>query len=129
PQREAAYARLGIVGQTRAVSEYAVQAPGLFLRNLGGKALFAVGLFGQSGIPGQRGTSWWYVGMWCAALAGVIRILASPRAASWALKAIPGAAAVSHFLSVVLIFPYGYGDRLILPLYPLLIPYAAFAIE
>ena len=44
------------------------------------------------------------------------------------LVAIPGIAALSHLAVTVLIFPNIYGDRLILPLYPLLIPYAAFAV-
>jgi hypothetical protein len=45
------------------------------------------------------------------------------------LLALPLLAALGHFAAVVLIFPWVYGDRLILPAYPLLIPYAAFALE
>jgi len=62
-------------------------------------------------------------------LAGAIRLLRSPTSYRLAVVSLPGLAALCHFSVVVMIFPYGYADRLILPIYPLLIPYAAFALE
>ncbi len=128
--RAALYERLKIENQTRAVIEYAVQAPGQFVANLERKALYTMGLFDWSNLRiGETGTSYAYVGMWCAALVGVARLLRSRVVLAGPLVWLPLVAAVSHFLAVVLIFPYVYGDRLILPLYPLLLPYAALAME
>lgn len=128
--RAALYARLQLDDNTRAVAEYALQAPKEFLLNLGRKATYSVGLFERSGIRrGERGTSWMYVAVWCAAAAGIARVLRSRSGWPLAVVSLPLLAALSHFGAVVLIFPFVYGDRLILPLYPLLIPYAAFAIE
>ena len=128
--RTAIYDRLHVPNFTRLVLEYALQTPGAFMQNLGNKALYSIGFFERSGIGGGgTGTSWFYLGMWLAALAGVVRLLRSPPRHPWVLIALPGLAALSHFMVVVLIFPHVYVDRLILPLYPLLIPYAAFAAE
>lgn len=138
--RVSLYDRLGIETNTRTVAEYAMQRPGAFVDNLTAKALYSLGFFKASGLRAaySRGqmelaglkeapaTSWLYVGLWAAALAGIGRILVS-RAASpgWLL---PLFGAVGHLAAVVLIFPNIYTDRLILPLYPLLVPYAAAAI-
>lgn len=129
PERAAVYERLQLAEYTRTVIEYAVQAPDEFVRNLTRKAVYTVGFFEQSGIPRAVGTSWLYVAMWCAALAGTSRILRARSPHPAAVLFLPGVVALSHFAAVVLIFPHVYGDRLILPLYPLLIPYAAFATE
>jgi hypothetical protein len=132
PERAALYERLGIEGYQRTVAEYAVQLPNEFLGNLWRKVLYSVGFFERSGITGygaERGTSWLYLGMWVAALAGAIRLLCSSTRYPTAVVSLPGLAALCHFGAVVMIFPHVYGDRLILPIYPLLIPYAAFALE
>lgn len=128
--RTAIYDRLNVSNYMRVVLEYALQTPGAFMRNLGNKALYSMGFFERSGIQGgATGASWFYAGMWLAALCGVVRLLRSPPRHPWVLMALPGLAALSHFMAVVLIFPHVYVDRLILPLYPLLIPYAAYAAE
>jgi hypothetical protein len=128
--REAAYERLGLAPQTRVVAEYAFQRPSEFFGNLGRKALYSAGLFRLSGIEGTGirvgAFSLWYLGMWVAALAGVFLMLRSherPSAVAW----IPGALALTHFAVMVAFLPNVYGDRQILPGYPLLIPYAAVA--
>ena len=131
-ERAAVYERLEVAQPTQSVIEYAIQAPSAFLDNLGDKALYSIGFFERSGIRGnggERGTSWLYVGIWCAALAGAIRLLRSSTPYGMAVASLPGLAALCHFSAVVMIFPHVYGDRLILPIYPLLIPYAAFALE
>ena len=129
--RSVMYDRLGLDDNVRTVVEFAVQAPGEFAQGLGNKALYTIGFFRLSRLPGgdNMRTSWLYVGMWALALAGVARIRrGSPpvrNAAIW----LPATAAMGHFVFMVLVIPFGYSDRLILPLYPLLIPYAAFAVE
>jgi hypothetical protein len=128
PGRQAVYDRLRMDPQVRMVTEFAIQAPDAFARGLANKALYVVGLMGWSGLPGESGISRLYVGTWVLALLGAVRtryvsIPSSP--ALW----LPAVGALSHAVALVLIFPHGYTDRLILPLYPLLIPYAAFALE
>jgi len=129
PWRAAVYNAVGLGEHIGYVTEFAIQTPALFARGLGNKALYSVGFFGWSGLPGGVGMSWLYVMTWALAAVGVGRILrAAPRpggAAVW----LPAAGALSHFAAVVLVFPHGYTDRLVMPLYPLLIPYAAFALE
>ena len=128
-ERTMVYDRLGLQGYVRTVIEFAIQVPGDFALGLWKKALYTVGLFGRSRLPGGSGTSWLYVGMWAFAVAGAIRIQQGSLPASSAAVWMPGAAALSHFAVMVLILPFGYTDRYIIPLYPLLIPYAAFGIE
>ena len=133
PERAEFYERLKLSAPTRAVVEFAAQDPAAFLANLGRKALYAAGLFALSGIEAV-GTSvpaisLVYVGMWAAALAGIYRLTRSPAHPPWAVVALPGVVAFSHVAAVVAVLPNQYGDRLILPLYPLLIPYAAYGVD
>ena len=129
PGRSALYERFGLDGNTRGVAEYALQEPQAFIKGLGRKALYSLGFYEMSGLGNGEGTAWLYVLTWALALAGLGRV----RRASPALPAgvlwLPLAGALVHLAAVVLIFPYGYSDRLIVPLYPLLIPYAAVALE
>jgi len=128
-ERVLLYDRFGLDAYLISVIEYALQAPYDFFRYLGLKAAYGVGFFEWIAIPGLPGTSWLYVAMWVLALAGVFRFLrrrppdASP--AVW----LPATGALFHYIPVVAIMPWVYGDIKILPLYPLLIPYAAFALE
>ena len=130
PERSRVYERLGLDEYTRTVIEYAFQRPAAFLANIGGKALFSIGFFEWSGMPGGGGVSWLYVAMWPLTLAAVIRLrrrnVHDRSPAVW----LPLAGALSHLtVVVIIIYPFGYNDRLILPLYPLLVPYAAIALE
>ena len=103
------------------VVEFARHAPRLFLRGLRSKALYALGLF--SALRPGAGWSPALVVMWAGAALGIAGVIRSrDRPPLWWL---PAAIAASHFSAVVVIFPDVYGDRLILPLYVLLIPYAA----
>jgi hypothetical protein len=128
PARQAIYDRLGLAPQVRVVSEFAIQAPDDFARGLANKALYTVGLMGWSGLPGGSGIAQLYVGAWLLALLGAVRTFRAPVPLSPVVW-LPATGALSHAAAVVLIFPHGYTDRLILPLYPLLIPYAAYALE
>ena len=129
--RSVMYDRIGLDNNVRTVVEFAVQAPGEFTRGLGNKALYTIGFFRLSQLPGgdNMRTSWLYVGMWALALAGVARIARGSPPVRDAAIWLPATAAMGHFVFMVLVIPFGYSDRLILPLYPLLIPYAAFAVE
>ena len=127
--RLAYYRRLGVTPPVQGVIEFAIQAPGDFLLNLGRKALYSVGFFELSGIQSETGTSWLYVGMWCAAILGAARLYRSPVPHPLPLIALPAVAALTHLMALVAIVVSTYADRMILPAYPLLIPYAAFALE
>lgn len=128
PGRQAIYDGLRLDPRVRTVAEFAVQAPNDFARGLANKALYTVGLMGWSGLPGESGISRLYVAVWLLALLGAVRALRAPAPSSPAVW-LPAVGALSHTAAVVLIFPHGYTDRLILPLYPPLIPYAAYAVD
>ena len=127
PDRSGWYDRLELDAGTRTVLEYAIQDPTDLAVHLGRKAVYSVGLYDLSGLEVFAGTAWSYAGTWLLAIVGIVRMPAAvqPSVVHW----LPLALALCHFAAVVLIFPWGYGDRLILPLYPLLIPYAALALE
>ena len=122
------YERLGLDRPTQMVVEYVRQQPAAFVRGLGRKALYAIVCFEASGLPGETGTSLVYVLIWAAAAIGWIR-MARGGAGMGLVAAIPALLALSHFAIVVIFFPHAHHDRLILPLYPLLIPYGALALE
>jgi hypothetical protein len=112
------------------VIAYARLAPAPFLRHLCDKALFAAGFFGAL-APGIR-TDALLVITWVTALVGAIvaaRRQVRDRLFRWAF-CIPAAVAATQFVVLVVIFPNAAnGDRLILPLYVLLLPYAAAAAQ
>jgi hypothetical protein len=113
------YRRFRISDHSATVIEYALSAPGLFAQNLGRKALFALGFY-EPYAPGW-GYSPVYIAVWTAAIAGValaVRRSPSPIAAS-----LPLLVAVTQYVAVVLVYPKG--ERLIVPIHTLLVPYAA----
>ena len=114
--------------RTRMAVEFARHAPAAFARNLLNKALYTLGFFGAYG----DGAGWspLYVLVWLSALAGavILRLRGTPSGPATLMHAIPGVIAFSHFAAVTLIFPDIYGDRLILPFYALILPYAALAL-
>lgn len=109
--------------RTRIAVEFARHAPRAFARNLGRKALYALGFF----EPLVRGTgvSVALIVTWVAALAGVVIGLRD--GATRAARLLPLAVSASLFAAVVLIFPSH--ARLILPIYVMLLPYAAVTLE
>jgi hypothetical protein len=120
--RMAVYDKLGIGGYTIEVIEYAIKAPGLFAANMGRKALFALGLY-EPYAPGW-GYSWVYVGVWVSAIFGVA-IAIRGAGGQWIPAVIPLLIAVTQYVAVVIVYPKG--ERLILPVHTLLLPYASIA--
>lgn len=128
PERVALYDRLRLDPNTQHVVEFVIQDPREFGYGLVNKTLYAIGFFGRSGLPGGIGTSWLYVGIWLLTAVAVVRIIRAPARPNLAVW-LPLIGALSHLAPLILVFPHGYRDRLVLPLYPLLIPYAAYALE
>lgn len=123
PGRSARYARLGLSEPTARVVEYAIAAPGEFLLHQGRKTLFALGVY-EPYAPGW-GYSPIYIVGWLLAACGIVCAvragLVPPMAA-----ALPALIAASQFVAVVGVYPKS--ERLILPIYALLVPYAGIAI-
>jgi hypothetical protein len=122
--RKAFYDRFGIGGYTAEVIEYAIAAPGPFAANLGRKALFALGFY----EPYAEG--WGYspvfIAAWVSALAGLTLLLRHDGGPTIPLL-LPLMVAITQFAAVVIVYPKG--ERLILPVHVLLIPYAAIAAQ
>ena len=126
--RDAFYRRFGVEDTTRAVVEFAIQEPATFARGLGRKTLYMLGWF-EPLVPGA-GWSLFLIACWMTAGAGAL-LLASGRAGSEqsaAARALPAAVASVHIASAIVIFPHVYGDRLILPIYAVVVPYVAVAV-
>lgn len=115
------YAWIASDDRTRAVVEFARHAPATFAALLGRKAMYALGVF-EPLVPGQ-GSSPVLIGTWLlAALGAALALRKPPRAA----RALPLAVAAGMCAAVVLIFPTHM--RLILPMYVMLLPYAAVTV-
>jgi len=117
------YARLGLSEYTSRVAEYAIVAPRAFATHQGRKALFALGFY-EPYAPGW-GYSPIYIAGWMLAVAGVLVAIREARAPLSAIV-LPGLIAASQFIAVVAVYPKG--ERLILPIYALLVPYAGIAV-
>jgi hypothetical protein len=122
-EHKAFYASLGLDPLTQTVVEYARQQPRAFANGLWAKARFTLGWF-QALLPGST-SSWLYVVTWILAVIGVAMVPRTPSAVPRAAALIGALVAASHFVVVVVFLPYVYGDRMIMPLYVLLVPYAA----
>jgi len=125
PAVKAWYARLNFDPRVEKVAEFARQQPRQFTAGLVRKGVYTLGWFGTmlDGAP----TSHFYIAVWVCALAGVC-LLPWIRPASLPLALVPLALAASHFVAMVLIMPQVYVDRTIVPMYLLLIPFAALPI-
>ena len=116
------YDRLGIGGYTREVIEYAIAAPGSFAANMGRKAAFALGFY-EPYAEGW-GYSPVYMAVWTSAILGLWAAVG--RAPLQAIPAfVPMLIALTQYLAVVIVYPKG--ERLILPIHTLLLPYASIA--
>jgi hypothetical protein len=118
--RAAFYQRFGVNEFTALVIEYALTAPGSFAANMGRKALFALGFY-EPYAPGW-GHSPVYILVWISALAGLV--IGRRDHTAW-LFFLPALIALSQYAAVVLIYPKG--ERLILPIHTVLLPYSAIA--
>jgi hypothetical protein len=122
--RSAIYQRLKINEHTATVIEFALTAPGLFARNIGRKALFALGFY-EPYAPGW-GYSPVYIAVWISAVAGLFLLMSEPRTLQEkAPLLIPAAMALTQFVAVVIVYPKG--ERLIVPIHALLLPYSTIA--
>ena len=119
--RRALYQRWRIEESTARVIEYALTAPQAFAANIGRKALFALGFY-EPYAEGW-GTSPVYILVWTSALVGLI--IGRPPGARFWVFVLPAAIALSQYVAVVLVYPKG--ERLILPIHTLLVPYSAIA--
>ena len=117
--RRAWYQRLGIGDHTATVIEYAITAPGSFAHNIGRKTLFALGYY-EPYAPGW-GSSPVYIAVWVSAVAGAV--LAVRGAAHPLPFLLPALIAITQFVAVVIVYPKG--ERLIVPIYAMLVPYSA----
>jgi hypothetical protein len=123
PPHKAAYDRIGLDPLVQAVVEYARQQPRGFGRGLWQKAQYTLGWF-EAIRPGA-GTSAFYVVTWITALVGVALLPWVVPRRSLIASVIPMLVAATHFAAVVVFQPHVYADRLIMPMYMLLVPYAA----
>jgi hypothetical protein len=121
--RRAFYERFGMGGYTVDVIEYAIASPSAFAANMARKAVFALGFY----EPYAEG--WGYspvfIATWISALFGVAILVRSDRRDLAML--VPLLIAVTQYLAVVIVYPKG--ERLILPVHTLLIPYSAVAVH
>ena len=120
--RSPIYQRFGIDDPTATVIEYAINAPGRFAQNLGRKALFALGFY-EPYAPGW-GYSPVYIAVWTTAAVGVILVMRSGQPAIVVL--LPALIALTQFMAVVIVYPKG--ERLIVPIHTLLVPYSAVTV-
>jgi hypothetical protein len=123
--RKALYETLGVGGYTIEVIEYAIAAPAAFSANMGRKALFALGFY-EPYAPGW-GYSPVYIATWLAAVAGVVMAWRQVPPGNGIPVLLPLSIAFTQFVAVVLVYPKG--ERLILPVHTLLVPYAAIAAQ
>jgi hypothetical protein len=121
--RAAFYQRFRISDPTAIVIEYALNAPAQFLQNMGRKTLFALGFY-EPYAPGW-GYSPVYIAVWTTALAGLGLLLREHRMTP--LRGmpllLPALIALTQFIAVVIVYPKG--ERLIVPVHTLLVPYSA----
>ena len=123
-RRAQVYDRFGINDYTREVVEYALTAPATFAWNLGRKALFALGIY-EPYAPGW-GYSPVYIVVWVMAVLGLTTALRAG-ALPMTLVMLPALVALSQFAAVVAVYPKG--ERLILPFYTVIVPYACLGID
>jgi hypothetical protein len=122
-QRKTLYDLLRVDGLTAEVMEFAITAPGAFAANLGRKALFVLGFY-EPYAPGW-GDSPVYIATWVSAVGGCWLLY---RRGHGAISAwIPIAIAATQFVVLVLVYPKG--ERLIVPMHTLLVPYSAIAAD
>jgi hypothetical protein len=121
--RKSAYERLGVGGHTQEVIEYAIAAPGEFTANMLRKAAFALGFY-EPYAPGW-GYSPVYISTWIGAAAGIV-LLGRRGGERWAML-LPLLIAATQYAALVVVYPKG--ERLILPIHTMLVPYASVAVE
>jgi hypothetical protein len=120
--RRPMYQRFGISDIAATVIEYAIQQPRSFAINLAKKAVFVLGFY-EPYVPGW-GYSPVYILTWTSALAGVWLAVRRRQGSIWPIL-IPALIALTQFIAIVVVYPKG--ERLVVPIHTLLIPYSAAA--
>ena len=120
-RRSGIYRALGISDLTATVIEYALTAPGSFIQHQLRKSLFALGFY-EPYAPGW-GYSPVYIAVWTTAIVGLILVWRSGQPSIVVL--LPALIALTQFVAVVIVYPKG--ERLIVPIHTLLVPYSAIA--
>jgi hypothetical protein len=120
--RASLYRQWGVSDLTATVIEYAITAPGLFAQNMMRKALFALGFY-EPYAPGW-GYSPVYIVVWTTAVGGLL--IAARRHQRPLIAALPALIALTQYIAVVIVYPKG--ERLILPIHALLVPYSCVAL-
>lgn len=123
PGRQPLYRRLGISDIAATVAEYAIQEPVMFAMNLGRKALFVLGVH-EPYAPGW-GYSPVYILAWLTSMAGIWLAVRNRTGSIWPVL-IPAIVSLTQFIAIVIVYPKG--ERLIVPVHILLIPYCAAAV-
>ena len=123
PARLAFYQRRGISDITAKVIDYAIAEPRLFALNLGRKALFVLGFY-EPYAPGW-GYSPVYILTWTTAIAGLWLVVRNRQGSIWPLL-IPAIVSLTQFIAIVIVYPKG--ERLVVPVHVMLIPYCAAAV-
>jgi hypothetical protein len=116
------YQRIGLSDITASVVEYAVSEPRLFAMNLGRKALFVLGFY-EPYAPGW-GYSPVYIVTWMTAIAGLWLAIRYRHGSIWPLL-IPAIISLTQFIAIVVVYPKG--ERLVVPVHIVLIPYCVAA--
>lgn len=116
------YQRVGLSDITASVVDYAVSEPRLFAMNLGRKALFVLGFY-EPYAPGW-GYSPVYIATWITAMAGLWLAIRHRHGSMWPLL-IPAIISLTQFIAIVVVYPKG--ERLVVPVHIVLIPYCAAA--
>ena len=101
-----------------------VKPPTLSLAEYTARALETDRFREDADTPGW-GYSPIYLAGWMLAAGGLVVAMRAARAPLPAIL-LPGVIAASHFIAVVAVYPKG--ERLILPIYALLVPYAGIAV-
>ena len=102
-----------------------IQKPFVFADGLKRKALYLLGWF-EALRPGE-GYSSFYLVWWIAACWGIARTLQRPPdPPRYFVSTIPAWLALAHFTVMTIVFPLG--ERGLLPMYVLLIPYVGVAV-
>ena len=120
--RARTYQRFGISDHTATVLDYAITEPRLFATNLFNKTLFVLGFY-ERYAPGW-GYSPVYMATWMSAIAGLWLTIKNRQEIIWPLL-IPAVVAFTQFVAIVIIYPKG--ERLVVPVHTMLIPYSAAA--
>ncbi len=122
PDRLRWYRGAGISDITASVIDYAIAEPRLFAMNLGRKAVFVLGFY-EPYAPGW-GYSPVYILTWTTAAAGLWLAIGHRQGVVWPLL-IPALVSLTQFIAIVIVYPKG--ERLVVPVHVVLIPYCAAA--